>query len=247
MPFPIMPINDKNNLPDDSNQDITHLIPLMVNPLTILQDFVEGNNDRKAIKEIWLKSESLEDGDSMKVSTSISDRQLMELRGKGLIDGNGRVVSLTERGKKILRDSILNDEQSALSKKASLIRKASKKLIAKNSYDFGNEVLVRTNKEKFGARYISVSKTAFCKKSKAEPREITAYTFNTKNQDGSPRKLADYSEEDLVQVLHLVKRVVSNKDGISRVMASRGEIFGGIPENRMKSFTKMIVEELNSR
>ena len=245
MAIPIMPVNEHNELPDDRNQDISGLIPLMISPLTVLQDFIDGNADRGKIKDIWLKSEALEDG-TFKIGSSISERDIWELKGRGLIEGDGRTVSLTDKGQKILREAILDDEQSSLTKEASLVKKASKKLISKNSYDFGNEVLVRTNKEKFGARYITVPKQAF-KDKKASPREITEYNIDTRNDDNSYKNLKDYSEEELVQVLHLAKRIVSNRDLIMKKMAARGKLPQSIPVNRIKAFTTMIIEELNSR
>ena len=247
MPYPIIPMSDKRQSLDLSTQDINNLLPLFMNPITVLQDSTLNNKDKNSIKEIWLKSESLEDG-KLEVSASISDRDLMELRGRGFIEGNGRVISFTKKGEKILKEAILNDEISSLHKKASLFKKASKKLIAKNSYDFGDEVLIRTaNKENIGVRYISISKKAFMEKSKAEPREIDSYKFATRNEKGGYKSLSEYSEDELVQVLHLVKHTLANHKDIMNKLAGNGNFEYMIPVHRIKHFSTLIMEELNSR
>lgn len=248
MPFPIIPVKqtDRRDGPDESRQDISGLIPILVNPLTILQDFLNINNDKGRLKEVWLKSESQDDG-SVRVASDIPERELWELKCKGLIDGDGRVVSFTEKGKKILKDAILGDEKSSFSKKASLVKKASRKLVAKNSYDFGNEVLVRvSNKEKYGTRYITISKKAF-EESKTTAKRIDEYKVASHFDSGKPKSLKDYSEEELVQVLHLAKNVISNSKEITRGLSAQGALNNGVPSHRIKAFVAKVMEELNSR
>jgi len=245
-PFPIIPVNDRRREPENFKQDITGLIPILVNPLTVLQDYLNLGNDKSKLKDIWLKSEAQEDG-TIKVTSSISDRDLWELKGRGLIDGDGRIVSFTDKGKKILKESILNDENSSLSKKASFVKKASKKLVSKNSYDFGNEVLVRiSDKEKFGTRYVTIVKSAF-KDSKTSPKEIDEYTFSPRFDNGVPKQLKNFSEEELVQILHISKNIISNKDKIIKNLVAEGSLTNSVPIHRIKAFMAEVMEELNLR
>ncbi len=246
-PFPIMPVNDRRESISDKQQDIYNLLPLMMNPIAILQDSLSSKKDKEAVREIWLKSETLDDG-RLKVNASIADRDIFELISKGLIDGDGRIVSFTVKGEKMLKESILSDETSALQKKASLFKKASKKLVAKNSYDFGDEVLIRTeNKERFGTRYINIPKSAFAAKTKAEPREIDQYKIATRNESGDYKDLKDYSEDELIQTLHLAKNLILNHRDVSNKLAQTGDFLRLVPVNRLKSFSILIMEELNSR
>lgn len=248
MPFPIMPVNERREGPDSLvRQDLFNLLPLLLNPITVLQDSALSSRDKETIREIWLKSETLEDG-KLRVASNVSDRDLMELKGRGFIEGDGRLVSFTSKGEKMLRESILNDEQSALHKKASLFKKASKKLVAKNSYDFGDEVLIRTeSKERLGTRYISIPKTAFAAKSKAAPREIGEYKVATRKNDGAYKALNDYSDDELIQVLHLSKNLISGHKEVSKKLAQAGRFENMVPIHRLKSFAIKIMEELNSR
>lgn len=248
MPFPIMPVNDKREGPDiGPKHDFFNLLPLLLNPITVLQDSVLSSKDKETIRDIWLKSETLENG-KLKVASNIPERDLMELKGRGLIEGDGRLISFTAKGEKMLRESILNDEQCALQKKASLFKKASRKLVAKNSYDFGDEVLIRTeSKESLGTRYIAIPKTAFAAKSKAAPREIEEYKVATRKNDGSYKSLNDYNEDELIQVLHLTKSLISSHKDISKKLAQTGKFESMVSIHRLKSFAIKIMEELNSR
>jgi hypothetical protein len=247
MPLPIQPVNqNKKEEPDNKPTSMFDLLQMVMNPITVLQDSLLTNRDKVAIKDVWLKSEALDNG-KLKVDASITDRDLLELIGRGLIEGSGRVVSFTTKGEKVLKEAILNDEVSALQKKASLIKKASKKLVAKNSFDFGDEVLVRTeSKERLGTRYISIPKKAFLAKGNFSPMEIDSYDISTR-KDGKYKKLKDYSENELIKVLHLAKSIIANHKDISVKLASNGKFANIVPINRLKAFATFIMEELNSR
>lgn len=244
MPAPITPVNDRFDDPyskSEKKADWIQLLPLFVSPNNILQDYMVNDKDRESLKDVWLKSMSKHDG-SLAVESSVSDQELRILKSRGLIEGVGREVKLTQKGSKVLSESILDGEQS------SFVRQASKKLIARNSYDFGDEVLVRiNNKDKFGVRYVAVSKEAFSKR-KASPIEITDYDINTKNQDGSDKSLSDYSDLELIKILHLARRIVSNKSEICKqALLNKTYKFASFPANRIKAFASLVLEELNSR
>jgi hypothetical protein len=199
---------------------------------------VSGLNkeEKQNLKEIWLHSSSLGDN-TIQIGESVNKKVVDSLKVKGLISGVGERYRLTEKGSKLLRDAILNDEKSSLTKKAS------KKMISKSSYDFGDYVFVKVqNPEKFGARYVSIKKSIFAKK-KIEPISINNYKIATRKQDGTFKNLSEYSEEELIQILHLAKKITDH----SHKIVISGSKMTAVPVHKIKSFALKILEELNSR
>lgn len=195
-----------------------------------------NKEEKKHLKEVWLHSSSLGDN-TIQVGKSVDTKIVENLKIKGLISGMGDRYRLTEKGSKLLRDAILNDEQSSLTKKAS------KKMISKSSYDFGDYVFVKVqNPEKFGARYINISKPVFAKK-KLEPTVIDEYKIATRKEDGTLKQLSDYSDEELIHVLHLAKKITDNAHKI----VISGNKMTTVPIHKIKNFAVKILEELNSR
>jgi len=239
MPYPIRKIKDQMQ-ESVKAQDYSNLIPFLQQPMSLLQDLVLGESDKESIRSIWLKSEA-RDEKIVKVSSSVPDKEIDSLVSKGFveyIDKDNKIISFTERGSKILKESILNNENTSFS----FTKKASNELLLKNVYDFGEEVLVRINHpEKFGARYITMKKSKIA--SKGVPQKISDYNVATKKDDGSYKDISDYSEEDLIKVLHLAKRVIKNHQEIR----TANKTISSLPINRIKSFAETVMIELDKR
>ena len=237
MPLPIRKVKDEVMMQESQKFDLDNLLPfLQLSPFLILGMPQSNPVEKKALKELWLHSEDIGE-DKIRISAKIPQQDVSMLRAKGFLKGDGNVAQFTELGKKALKEAILNDEQSAFTKEAS------KSLISKNSYDFGEDVLVRINHpEKFGARYITIPKRAI-KDKKMSPKKIESYKIATRSADGSYRDISEYTEEDLVSVLHLAKSIIKN----ASILALAGEKPQYIPVNRLKEFSELIIEELNSR
>jgi len=240
-PFPINRVNESMVDGTKEAQGLNfnvNLIPMLQRPLLFLKDILDNSNDRTALKNIWLKSKANLNNE-LEVPHTVSQQELDQLRIKGFIDGEGRIIKITERGKKLISESILTDETSSFTKTAS------KKMIAKNSYDFGTEVLIRINDaEKFGTKYVSIPKQAL-ENQDIRPRKIKAYKIVTKCEDGSFKKLSDYTEPELIQILHLAKKIIDEHKDIK--IDANGLKMAKIPVHRIKSFAEIILKELNSR
>jgi len=234
MPARIYPIREsiieeKANFPDE----ISNILPF-IQP-SLLHSIVDDGKDKELLRKVWSSSKSVGDL-QFELPLNIAAQEISSLQAKGLIEGNGRIVSLTQRGAKLLRESILNDEKSSFTKTAS------KKLISKNSYDFGDKVLVKVaNSDTFGTKYIFVSKKQFNKK--ATPKQINCSDIITKNDDGSLKQMKDYTEEELIKVLHLAKRIVEHSHDIITSSSQLNQV----PVHRIKHFSELVMRELNSR
>ena len=237
MPMPIRKISDEmiESQKLESLVDFDSILPILqMYPLIILQEAKPGKREKEAIKDVWLKSTDIGD-DTMKVNSDVSVQNIAYLKSKGYVNGEGDTYQLTSSGKKLLKDFILNDEEN------SFCKQASKQLVSKNSYDFGEEVLVKVkNPEKFGARYITISKQSFAKQ-KLQSKEILSYNVQTKNKNGELKKLSEYSDEELIQVLHLAKKIIRNSSKIAFASSQ------SIPVNRIKAFADIIMKELNEK
>jgi hypothetical protein len=234
MPLPIRKVQDESSVDErlKIEGDWTTLLPMLRSPLMVLQ-FPTNEQEKTALKNLWLHSHT--EGDILKVADNVSEQDLALLRSKGLITTEEQDVQLTDFGKKTLKAAILDDERSSFTKKAS------KQLLSKNSYDFGADVLVRLkHPDKFGTKYITISKKSFAKKD-ILPIDIKQYSIATKKEDGSYKTLHDYSDDELIHVLHLAKRVV----GESSKIALAGPACY-VPVNRIKAFAEMIMGELNA-
>jgi hypothetical protein len=241
MPLPINRNRDIYNPPPKVEaQDLSSLIPFLQNPFGLLSQIVYGDNDKKALKEIWLNSSTKEDK-SMVVSSSVDEEKIRDLNSRGLLEIDPHqpgVVKLTREGTKLLNQTILSDEKCAVS----FTKKASKDLVSKNSYDFGKEVLVRlNNSERYGFKYIAVKKSEF--KGKSKPIVIDDYNIKTRDELGRFRPLSSYSESELIKVLHLAKRIIENHQSIRLA----GAKVRHVPIHRIKGFAEEILQELNKR
>jgi hypothetical protein len=236
MPLPINKVKDTATEAQTFDQgDLNALIPFMQNqPLFILLEPMAGKKEKEAMKEMWLKSTDL-GNERVSVADTMSQQNLSLLRSKGLIQGDGDVYEFTQSGKKVLKESILNEEES------SFCKQASKQLVSKNSYDFGDEILVRvSHREKFGTRFISIPKKSFSGKN-INPITFGSYDINTRAASGEHKEINEYTDEELVQVLHLSKKIVSNSGAIS--LASKS----AVPVHKIRAFAEMIMSEINSR
>ena len=236
MPLPIRKIQDiESEAQYFDPGDISSLLPFMQNqPLFVLLEPMAGKREKEAMKEMWLKSTDLGE-DKMRIAEDMSHQNISILKSKGLIDGEEGVFRLTQIGKRVLKESILNEEES------SFCKQASKQLISKNSYDFGKEVLVRvSHPEKFGTRFISIPKKAFSQKN-IKPIKFSSYEIQTKKTSGERKSLTEYTDEELVKVLHLSKRILDNSGKIA--LASKSSV----PVHRIKAFAEIIMTEINSR
>ena len=196
----------------------------------------DNKEDKQALKKLWLHSSSLGDN-TIQVGEAIDKTMVKDLSTKGLISGVDGRYRLTERGSKLLGDAILNDEKSSLTKKAS------KKMISKSSYDFGDHVFVKVHDpEKFGARYVGINKSTFAKK-KIQPTVIDKYKIATRKEDGTFKQLSEYSDEELIHVLHLAKKIIDN----SHKIVISGKEMKSVPIHQIKNFALKILEELNGR
>lgn len=238
MPIPINKNQENQNLKDidvkniTTSQDLFNMFPIF--------DSFKGvelctPKDKKDLKEIWKKSKSVGEN-----KLEIPEKMMLyasPLITKGLLKKDGENVQLTEKGAKILRDSILNNEESSLTKQAS------KKLIAKNSYDFGEEVLVRVANKKIESRYAIVPKKNYLKKNKCTPRSVNSINLKTRKSNGEYKNISDYSDEELIKVLHVAKKVVENSNKI----AMSSDKIKHVPVHRIKEFSNNIFHELNRR
>lgn len=241
MPFPINRNQDNYDQPQKVEaQDLSSLIPLLQNPFGLLSQIVHGDDDKKALKEIWLNSSTKEDK-SMIVSSSFDRGKLRDLNSRGLLEidpDQPEVIKLTREGTKLLNETILSDEKCAVS----FTKKASKDLVSKNSYDFGKEVLVKINHpERYGFKYIAVNKSEF--KGRLKPILISDYNIKTRDDNGNLRSLSSYSESELIKVLHLAKKVIENHQSIRLA----GKKVLQVPIHRIKGFSEQIIQELNKR
>jgi len=232
MPLPIRKVKDDMREGQAPDIDLSTLLPFLQ-----LQPFVLVNADNKRekgiINKLW-STATIQDGDRMEIPSDISNQDISLLKAKNLIEADGELVSLTASGVKLLKESILSDETSSFTKQAS------KEMMAKHSYDFGNEVLVKVkDSDKYGARYISISKSAFRKK-KIKPIIIASYDVETRTRNGSQRRLSSYTDNELIQVLHMTKNTIKNA---SKISLDTGK---ALPVHRLKYFAEMIMEELNN-
>jgi hypothetical protein len=235
MPLPINKVKDNMSVKESNNDNFDLLNLIQISPMFLLGFQNSNSEEKKALNDIWLYSEDM-GNDRIKLSNKISNKTISMLKSRGFIKGDGNIIQITESGKKALKESILNDENSSFTKTAS------KKLIAKNSYDFGHEVLVRLNNaDKFGTRYICLSKKYFSK-SNLIAKNISKYTISAKNEDGSYKKLKDYNEEELIQILHMAKNVINN---ITKIAMTENPQY--VPVHRLKEFCEIIMSELNRR
>jgi hypothetical protein len=237
MPLPIQKVKDINMESWSVNPgNMNSIIPLLqTQPLFVLFEPNSNKKEKEAMKKIWLNSKDAGEN-KVEISSEMPTNDLNLLEGRGyIIKGSGNLFEITQSGKKVLKESILDEEESAFCKRAS------KELVSKNSFDFGDKVLVRvSHPEKFGAKYITISKKSLSKK-KIKPITFESYSIKTKKANGVMKSLSDYSEEELVQVLHLAKRVIDNASKIS--LAAKASI----PVNRIRAFTDMIMTEINTR
>lgn len=102
MPLPIRKVKEElreNQLNQNFDMDFLNQF-LDMSPFVL---FSVGTNpaEKKAIKDLWLHSESL-DNDKVKIGSSISEQDISMLRSKGYIEGSGDVISFTDTGKKLL-------------------------------------------------------------------------------------------------------------------------------------------------
>ena len=239
MPLPIRKVKDQVESKEIGAQymgtvDLNSLLPFLnISPYSLMGSSI-NESDKKALNKIWANSDIIDSG-RIKVSADVSQQEISSLRAKGLVKGEENVLEFTEAGKKMLKDTILNDENSSFTKQAS------KKMISENSFDFGDEVLVKIqHPQKFGARYINISKTSFAKKN-IEPKKIDTYKIATTKTGGTVKTLSEYSDNELVQVLHIAKKVIKHA---SQIAGSTGQT---VPVHRIKSFAEMVMEELNRK
>lgn len=244
-------------------QDMTVIIPLLQNPFVSLQSATNQDVEKKLLKKIWLESKSI-GNNAVKIGSSISENDLRDLRQKGLIEAdftdNQKIVKFTDRGSKLLRDAILSESSDYKFSSSKQLRKtaeaqdigvlkrkyqwknvmtkrASKEIVSKNSYDFGDEVLVRVKDvKKFGTKYISIKKAIFEKNGKI------AQKVEPKNLE-IKKDLSLYSDEDLIKMLYMAKNIVSNQNKIWEKKASTGEI---VSIRKIRKLATVILEELNS-
>lgn len=230
MPYPIRKTKEQFEEPTIAVDNLSQFIS---QPYSLLQSLVYSEKDKNIIKTIWASSQ-IQDDKSMIVGESIPGRELYELVNRGLInfiDQDKRIVALTDRGAKMLRETLLNE-------KSSFTKQASKQLVSKNSYDFGDEILIRvSHPEKFGTRFMSFKKKTFA--SKAKPQIIEEYKIATRKNNGEFKEIQDYTEEELVHVLHLAKKIIDNAHGI--VTSEMIEV----PVHRIKAFAEIILEKMN--
>lgn len=234
MPFPINKIQDEMIDNKVQSQNMSNILPLLE-----LNDFfgdflnATGDMEKNAIIDIWLHGQTAEN--KIKAPDNISQQDIEILKNKGLVKGQNRYVEFTESGKKVLKQSILDDEKSTLTKSAS------KQMINKNSYDFGDEVLVKINHpERIGARYISIGKKIVSKKN-IIPTKINNYQIDTKKENGEWKNLKDYSDKELIQTLHLANKIIKSSSKIALATTTY------IPVHRLKRFSELIMEEINSK
>ena len=235
MPIPISKVNERDEFREGQFDpaELTNLLPLLqLHPMILFQDTGANKAEKEAVKQVWLNSSDLGE-DRIEITPGVLNQHLGLLESKGFIRGEGNVYEFTTSGRKLLKESILDDEESAFSKQAS------KQLVAKNSYDFGKDVLIKVNHpEKFGTKYITIPKKAFAKKN-MKAKEIDEYKVATKDESGEYRRLSSYTDEELVTVLHLAKNVINNA---SRIAITSGK---SVPIHRIKAFAEMVMTELN--
>jgi len=235
MPLPISKVKERDRQCEAQFDpaELMNILPLIqLNPVMLVQEKQHNRKERDAIREVWLNSSDV-NGDQMEITPGVSNTSLAFLQSKGFIKGDGKRYKFTANGRRLLKEAILEDEQSEFCKQAS------KQLVSKNSYDFGNEVLVRVNDpEKFGARYVCLSKKVFAKKN-MKPKNMDEYVLATRTESGDLKGMRDYSDEDLIAVLRLAKKIIKNASTIS---ARTGK---SVPVNRIKAFSKMVMSELN--
>jgi len=195
-----------------------------------------NKEEKTALKNVWVTSKTI-GKNQIEITSNVNQDELSRLTSKGFLEGRGKVFTLTQKGSKLLKDSILNDEECSFRKEAS------KKLIAKNSYDFGDRVLVKVhNKDVFGTKYLAVDKNKLAQKD-IRPIKIENYDLTTRNEDGSFKKLDDYSDEELIEILHLSKRVLDN----SHSLRFASDTLSSIPVHKISAFAEKILHELNTR
>ena len=234
MPVPINKVREEMSEVKANDGNTGNMIPFLdLNPFFSLIHSESSQKDRETIKEIWLTSTSLDNG-KLKVASSISQQEISLLRTRGLITGDDGIIEFTETGKKLLREAILDDEES------SLVKEASKQLMSKNSYDFGKEVLVKAkHPEKFGTKYIAIDRKAFSENDMI-PSPVEPYQIETHKDNGSEKTLKDYGNKELIHVLHLAKKIISNASRLALIENKP------IPVHRIKTFAEIVMSELNS-
>lgn len=238
MPIPINKVNYDNFGKKQSQFDMSelmNLIPLIqINPNILKGETKEHERDKDEIKKIWLNSSDL-GNDKIEINPSVSERAVENMQLKGYIEGNKGIYKITNDGKRVLKEAILEDEESEFCKQAS------KQMVSKNSYDFGEEVLVKVNHpERFGARYITIPRKVFSNK-KLKPIQVKSSEIKTRKSDGSLKELKDYSDEELIKVLHLSKKIIKNA---SKIAEQKGI---NVPVNRIRCFADFIMDELNDK
>ena len=236
MVLPIIKVKDiegRSNLKSIEASDLSNLLPIL-NLQDIFAFPQDNENAKQSVYKIWSKSSSQGENE-IKISSGDLSLDITRMVSKGYFIPTTKknVLRITEKGRKIIKETILSDESSSFTKKAS------KELVSKNSYDFGDKILVKVkDPEKFGTRYISVELKTFAKKN-LKPIKISSYNIKTKNEDGTYRDLKDYSDDELIRVLHLAKKIIKNASFLAKERTQY------IPIHRISSFSEMILTELN--
>jgi len=236
MAIPINKVSEEMVSGQVKVEDLFSVIPLLeLYPFLSFQENKSSNREKEAIKNLWLHSKEV-DGEESKIEVigEVNQKDLQFLASKGFIYGEDGFFEITASGRKVLKEAILDDEECSFTKKAC------KEIIAKNCYDFGDSVLVKVkDPEKFGAKYMVLPKKTQ-NKNKWLAKQIKNYSIQTKTSSGEYKQIKDYSDEELIKVLHLSKNIIKNASNISL------NIGKAIPVNRLKHFAEVIMRELNN-
>lgn len=122
MPLPISRINDSNNDKPESNQflDISFLANEMVNNVKQAgRGFVTlSDGDATNIMNIWLHAEKV-DKDTYNIGSNlgIDNSSLIRLKARGLLKGDTKRVSFTNRAKEVVKTMTLGESNAFLKDK----------------------------------------------------------------------------------------------------------------------------------
>ena len=83
----------------------------------------------------------------------------------------------------------------------------------------------------------------YLKKNKCTPKPASSINLETRKENGKYKTLSEYSDEELIKVLHVAKKVVENSNKI----AMSSDKIKYVPVHRIKEFSNNIFHELNSR
>jgi len=109
MPIPFSRVQDldKSFFKD---MDFSILAPYVDKPVEGFKKLAAASNDdANLLFQVWSSSQKNEDGDSFKISSDVSSKDILKLKTRGLISGGTDVIKFTKKGKMVITVMALSE------------------------------------------------------------------------------------------------------------------------------------------